>query len=1064
MRFRLNTGWAAHQPPSRQVVGLRELTRTPGRPRANRLAWLRPGQLAYSTTNMTPEPVRHRTLPALAFVSLLAIGAHRAAAQEIRPPGFRPQPIGVHALVGGKVVVKPGETLDDATIVIRNGYIEKVGSNVTPPADARVWDMKGQTVYAGFIEPYWPLSGTNAPVSTTETQPIAADNLTSGGVSFFGTPGQRTDLGGSGPGYEISRITPEERVVQQYSPRDRTLAPMREQGFTAALIAPANGIIRGSSALVQLREDNPNVVVLKADVFQHIAFDTRSAEDRVYPGSLMGVIATVRQSFFDAQHYALDRADWAKNPQGRKRPEFNPALEALSAAAEGKMRVLFEPGSALMVDRAARVARELKLDFALISSGQEWRRPDLVGQASSLSAEMARETGRMPVPPTFIVPVNFPTLPKLPSEDDWEQVSLDQLRAWDWATENPAVLRQQGREIAFTTYSLSDKKAFRKNLKLAIERGLSEEDALAALTTVPAKLCGVEKQLGTIEAGKIANLTIVEGKGYFDPESRVRDVWIDGRNYHIASGKEPAKEAKADDAALEKEAKAKAEKEKKEAEAKELRVKRVARSPQAGRGPITNPPAVWIRDATVWTGDERGVLTNADLIIIRGRIYSILVAPKNLTVEAPRFLEIEGTGLHITPGLIDAHSHTAILGAVNEGTLPSSAMVRIGDVVNSETKNLYEQLAGGLTVANLLHGSANPIGGQNQVIKLREGASPEELKFEGAPAGIKFALGENVKQSNWGDRNTTRFPQSRMGVPTFHENRFLAAQQYLKSWEDYRQATNRVGQASRLSPSEKKLATGATPVLPRRNLELETLGEFIEGKRLIHCHSYRQDEILAFLRVMESFKVKIGTLQHILEGYKVADEIAAHGAGASAFADWWAYKFEVYDAIPHAGSLMHERGVLVSFNSDSSDLARRMNTEAAKAVKFGGTSEEDALKFVTINPAKQLGIDKRVGSLEPGKDADFVVWSGHPLDSRSVVLQTWIDGRKYFDRSLAADRTAALQKERADLIAKAKKLTGGGGGSGGAEEKKDDGSFFHVALEHQFDYVDRHCLDEEEAR
>lgn len=1001
--------------------------------------WLTLSCLPRSQIMKAFSPASNRRFVApLALLAWLHVAASGA---ELLPPGFRPQPVGVHALVGGKVIVKPGQTLEDATIVIRNGYLENVGSNVTPPADARVWEMKGLTIYAGFIEPYWPLSGTNAPVSTTETQPISTDNLTSGGVSFFGTPGQRTDPGTSGPGYEISRITPEERAVTRYSPRDRTLAPLREQGFTTALIAPADGIIRGSSALVQLREDNPNAVVLKPDVFQHVAFDTRSAE-RAYPASLMGVIATVRQSFFDAQHYALDHADWTRNPQGRKRPEFNPALEALSPAAEGKRRVLFEPGSALMVDRAARVARELNLDFALVSSGQEWRRPDLVGQASSLSAEIARETGRMPVPPTFIVPVNFPTLPKLPTEDDWEQVSLDQLRAWDWAAENPALLRQQGREIAFTTYSLSDKKAFRRNLKLAIERGLSEDDALAALTTVPAKLCGVEKQLGTIEAGKIANLTIVDGKGYFDPESRVRDVWIDGRHYHIAGAKEPPKEAKKDDvAATEKAAKAKLDKEKKEAELKELRTKRVARSPLEGRGPITNFNAVLMNGATVWTCGPQGVLTNTSFLIRSGKVESF---PKLVGWIGPT---VDLQGLHITPGLIDCHSHTAILGAVNEGTLPSSAMVRIGDVVNSETKNLYEQLAGGLTVANLLHGSANPIGGQNQVIKLRDGASPEELKFEGAPLGIKFALGENVKQSNASER-TTRFPQSRMGVPTFHENRFLAAQQYLAA------------QASRLAAGTNR--TGRMPAPLRRDLELETIGEIIQGKRLIHCHSYRQDEILAFLRVMESFKVKIGTLQHILEGYKVADEIAAHGAGASAFADWWAFKFEVYDAIPFAGSLMHERGVLVSFNSDSSDLARRMNTEAAKAVKFGGTSEEDALKFVTINPAKQLGIDKRVGSLEPGKDADFVVWSGHPLDSRSVVLQTWIDGKKYFDRSLSADRAAALQKERADLIAKAKKLAGGGSGSGGGEDKKEDGSFFRVALEHQFDYVDRHCLDEEE--
>lgn len=550
---------------------------------------------------------------------------------------------------------------------------------------------------------------------------------------------------------------------------------------------------------------------------------------------------------------------------------------------------------------------------------------------------------------------------------------------------------------------------------------------------MPAKLCGVEKQLGTIEPGKIANLTIVDGKGYFDPEAKVREVWVDGRNYFVAAGKEAKKdEAKPD----EKEAKAKADKEKKEAELKELQTKRIARSPLEGRGPIMNLPIDTMVHVTIWTCGKDGILTNSSITFRHGKIENV--------GKLPAGSNIFPTPNHITPGLIDAHSHTAIVGAVNESTLPSTAICRIGDVVNSETRNIYEQLAGGLTTANLLHGSANPIGGQNQVIKLRDGASPEELKFEGAMPGIKFALGENVKQSNWGERNVTRFPQTRMGVPTFHANRFTAAQQYLAAW--------------------KKFETSGGPQ-PRRDLELETIGEIIEGKRLIHCHSYRADEILAFIRTMESFKVRIGTLQHVLEGYKIADEIAAHGAGGSCFSDWWAYKFEVYDAIPQNGALMRERGVLVSFNSDSSDLARRLNTEAAKAVKFGGTPEIEALKFVTINPAKQLGIDKRVGSLEPGKDADFVVWSGNPLDSRSVVLQTWIDGKKYFDRAEAATRAAALKKERADLIAKAKKLaklSGGGGGDGGGG--KDEGSFFRVALEHQFDGVERHCLDEEGAQ
>jgi imidazolonepropionase-like amidohydrolase len=362
-------------------------------------------------------------------------------------------------------------------------------------------------------------------------------------------------------------------------------------------------------------------------------------------------------------------------------------------------------------------------------------------------------------------------------------------------------------------------------------------------------------------------------------------------------------------------------------------------------------------------------------------------------------------------------------------------MVRIGDVVNSETPNIHWQLAGGLTTASLLHGSANPIGGQNAIVKLRDGASPEALKFEGAPLGIKFALGENVKQSNWGDRNVTRFPQSRMGVQTFLANRFMAARRYLK----------------------EKRRPNHRPV--RRDLELEALGEILEGQRWIHCHSYRQDEILAFLRLMETFNVKVGTLQHVLEGYKIADEIAKHGAGASAFADWWAYKFEVFDAIPYAGSLMHHRGALVSFNSDSSDHARRMNLEAAKAVKYGGTPEIDALNFVTINPARQLRIDQRVGSLEPGKDADFVLWSKSPLAFDTVCLQTWIDGKKYFDRDKAAERAAALETERRELIEKAKRIIQKSkpkeSDDPGAEEK-----FFRACLEHEFDGIDRHCLDD----
>jgi N-acetylglucosamine-6-phosphate deacetylase len=402
-------------------------------------------------------------------------------------------------------------------------------------------------------------------------------------------------------------------------------------------------------------------------------------------------------------------------------------------------------------------------------------------------------------------------------------------------------------------------------------------------------------------------------------------------------------------------------------------------------------------------------------------------------------MEIDGTGLHVTPGLIDCHNHSMIVGAVNESTLPSTAMVRIHDVVNSETEHIYQQLAGGVTTVNLLHGSANPIGGQNCVIKLRDGQGPEDLVFATAPAGIKFALGENVKQSNWGERFTTRFPQTRMGVRTFMANRFTAAKEYLQEWAAYR-------------------SSGGVP--PRRDLELEAIGEIIEGKRWIHCHSYRQDEILMLIRVMESFGVKIASFQHVLEGYKVADEIAKHGAGGSTFSDWWAYKFEVYDAIPYNGSLMHDRGVVVSFNSDSSDLARRLYTEAAKAVKYGGTPEIEALKFVTLNPAQQLRIDPWVGSLETGKDGDFAIWSKSPLDSETVCLQTWIDGKKFFDHALEAARAEKLAHEREEIIAKVKKVAKPSSPGGEKSPEEGDGSFFRVSLEHEFDGKDRGCLDE----
>ncbi|MDP7070124.1 MAG: amidohydrolase family protein [Phycisphaerales bacterium] len=414
-----------------------------------------------------------------------------------------------------------------------------------------------------------------------------------------------------------------------------------------------------------------------------------------------------------------------------------------------------------------------------------------------------------------------------------------------------------------------------------------------------------------------------------------------------------------------------------------------------GRTHPVQPEDVRIEHATIWTADDAGTILDGCLIVRDGSIDWVgpMDAAPEPTSPGPRI--VDGTGWHITPGLIDCHSHTGIDGGVNEFNKACTAEVGIGDVVAGDSMNWYRQLAGGLTAANQLHGSANPIGGRNSVVKIRWGRPARDYPLDGAPAGIKFALGENVK------RSSSRYPDTRMGVEAFIRDRLQAARDYaarLKRWDEQPQK-----QAERELP-------------PRRDYEMETLAQILAGTRLIHCHSYRQDEILAFLRTCEDFGITIGTLQHILEGYKVADDIARHGAGASSFSDWWAYKIEVMDAIPWNGAIMHDQGVVVSFNSDDSELATRMNDEAAKAVRFGGLTPEEAIKFVTINPAIQLHIDDRTGSLKAGKDADFAVWNRDPLDSYSLCLQTWIDGARYFDRSEDAELAKRDAAERTRLI------------------------------------------------
>ena len=385
-----------------------------------------------------------------------------------------------------------------------------------------------------------------------------------------------------------------------------------------------------------------------------------------------------------------------------------------------------------------------------------------------------------------------------------------------------------------------------------------------------------------------------------------------------------------------------------------------------------NPGVILVQNVRIWTQGPNGILENADMLVRDGDISEI---GSGLSVPSGAMV-IDATGMQMTPGLIDAHSHSAAE-SINEGSNSVTAEVNIGDVLNADSLALYRQLAGGLTTAQILHGSANSIGGQSAIIKLRYGADEgSDMLVKDVIPTIKFALGENVK------RNQNRYPNTRQGVEQTIRSAFIAAQDYQLEWEEYDALTE--------EEQERR-------VPPRTDIQLQTLVEILNGERKVHSHSYRQDEILMLIRLADEFGFRIGAFQHVLEGYKVAHEIAAHGAGASTFSDWWAYKIEAYDAIPYNGAIMHDAGVVVSFNSDNGDLSRRMNLEAAKAVKYGGLAEEEALKFVTVNPAIQLNLQDRIGSLEVGKDADFVLWNGNPLSVYSRVLMTFVEGRKMFD-------------------------------------------------------------------
>lgn len=762
-----------------------------------------------------------------------------------------------------------------------------------------------------------------------------------------------------------------------------------------------------------------------------------------YPGSLMGCIALLRQTYLDG--------DWLKRTGTQK--EHNLSLEAWNSVQD--LPQFFETRDWQEVLRAQQIANEFGKTYIYRSGGDEYRRINELKQTGA----------------SFILPLTFPEAYDIQGPFDALQVSLEDMMHWEWAPANAGTLARAGIPFALTMEGLKKPEDFFPAMRKAIANGLDAGLALQALTAIPAGLIGLGQDLGTLAVGKRASFLITSGP-VFDAETTLFETWIDGKPFVIQAADEPDMDGKYSltvgsasyalhvtggaskneyalhlDDTTQVDVKGKWDRGRidlqfqmpdqeglyllsgyqqdkvwngrgTDARGEWFSWRAVFQDTIQGKTPDEPKPKAFdpasltpirypfmaygwtekpqartylIKDATVWTNTDKGILEHTDILIENGKVKKV-----GKDLRHPDALILEANGQHVTPGMIDEHSHIAISRGVNECTQENTAEVRIGDVVNSEDINIYRQLASGVTTSQLLHGSCNPVGGQSAIIKLRWGSIPEDMKLNGAPGFIKFALGENVKRSNGGENNT-RYPNTRMGVEQVYVNAFQRAREY-----------------------EQQLKDPATRAMNRRDLELETMLEILNKKRFITCHSYVQSEINMLMHVAEDFGFRVNTFTHILEGYKVADKMARHGAGGSSFSDWWAYKFEVYDAIPYNGALMHQEGVVTAFNSDDAEMARRLNQEAAKAVRYGGVSEEEALKFVTLNPARLLHIDDRVGSIQPGMDADLVIWSDHPLSVYAHAQVTFLDGIIMVNEDLDRQAREEIRQVRQRLIRKMK--------------------------------------------
>jgi imidazolonepropionase-like amidohydrolase len=968
------------------------------------------------------------------FAIALCFCSFALFAQDYFPKndGVKTENTSYQAFTNAKIYVTPTQIIENGTLLIKDGKVVASGNQVSIPKNTTVVDLKGKSIYPSFIDMY-------------STFGVKKPDRANG-------RGQSPQYGPSRSGYYWSdHVMPENKAVEHFNFDGKTAKELMKAGFGVVNTHLEDGIVRGSGTLVALNTNDGNETrVIDAHSAQYFSFEKSAASRQSYPGSMMGSMALLRQMYYDADWYAKGNS---------KTTDLS--LEALNSN-KGLVQI-FAAGSRMNSMRADKVGDLFGIQYVMLGGGDEYERIDDVKATNA----------------AYIIPINFQNAYDVENAFLSRSLSLSDMKAWNQEPANAKILAENGIRFAFTTHDLKSPKTFMPNLLKAVEYGLSKEKALQALTTIPAQLLGKSTQIGSLQKGAYANFLITSGD-IFDKKTTLYENWVQGQqniledmsiqdltgtyefklageSYKMILKGKPGKlkseitsdgktrgsklsfkddwvnismttkdsteqkfirlianasngntlngkavypdgnemtfytkkmdkvDAPSEDKEKNKDGEDKDEKEDGKDDATTKEIMPITYPNMAyGFAELPKAETLLFKNATVWTNEKDGILENTDVLIKNGKISKI---GKNLS--DPSATVIDATGKHLTSGVIDEHSHIAAA-SINEGGHNSSAEVTIEDVIDDEDVDIYRNLAGGVTSIQILHGSANPIGGRSAIIKLKWGESAANLIFKDSPKFIKFALGENVKQSNWGDNARNRFPQTRMGVEQLYIDYFTRAKAYdaaKKSGKPY-----------------------------RKDVEMDVIAEILNKERFISCHSYVQSEINMLMKVAEKFDFNINTFTHILEGYKVADKMAEHGVGGSTFSDWWAYKYEVNDAIPYNAAIMHNAGVLVAINSDDGEMSRRLNQEAAKSVKYGGVSEEDAWKFVTLNPAKLLHIDDRVGSIKVGKDADVVLWTDHPMSIYAKAEKTIIEGVTYFDLKRDEMMRSQIKKEKSELI------------------------------------------------